>query len=251
MATLPFLESLRGRLLAHGLPRDYVERTVDELADHFQDLLTFSSQSPDQLARCLDRFGTIDQLTQRLVSEYRQQTFVGRHPRIIFGLLPIPLNLLIAAIFYISCVALVPHFFRWIVRQGWLAMHTPESQLVANLCAGAINTVGEVVVPLGCAYLLYRLAHRGGWMRGWIWLAAGLVALFSLASTITLKIESVVHSELGKQMQVSLQMQSPQSLADLAIQLLQALLPLAVIVACTGLWNWPSNLLRPVESEPE
>ncbi|MEW4453264.1 hypothetical protein AB1L30_11350 [Bremerella sp. JC817] len=238
METLPFLDSLRTRLIDQGLPRNYVDRTVLELEDHFEDLLRFSSQSPEQLARCLDRFGTIDQLTQRLVSEYRQQSFAGRHPGLIFGLLPIPLSFLGAALFYLVSVAMIPQAFLWLTRNGWLIPHTPEAQLLGNLSAGLLNTIGEVVVPIACALLLFRLAYRGGWMKGWIWLSSGLVAVFCLASTITLRIQSV-ESELGRNMQLSLQMSTPQSLSDFAIQALQATLPMLVVLVCLGLNHWP------------
>src|SRR6516162_152823 len=93
------LDSLHIELMRKGLPREYVRRVVQELADHQQDIqdegpgsrTSGGSPSPTEEA---DRLGNPHALVDAIVSTYRASTFCGRHPWLTFVIVPIPLVIL-------------------------------------------------------------------------------------------------------------------------------------------------------------
>lgn len=86
----PRLVQLRAELVQRGMPPVYVERIVEELADHFNDLMeerrSMEANDPGETAGSL---GTPTQLAQVLAAEHRRRTFFGRHPLVAFTVLPV------------------------------------------------------------------------------------------------------------------------------------------------------------------
>ena len=98
MPNLQSLDTLRFHLTQRGLPPDYVERSVGELADHHADLvaeLRAKGQSSDAASSdAAMRLGDTRKLASRIVRDYQRRTWRGRWPLVSYLLLPIPLLLI-------------------------------------------------------------------------------------------------------------------------------------------------------------
>ena len=105
------LRIVHNELLRRGLPIDYVERVVSELADHADDLAAEPAGdaltiTPQRAPRWTTRLGNPAQLAAGIAREFQRRTFLGRHPWLAFVVLPIGaiVTAWIAAAFSISCV---------------------------------------------------------------------------------------------------------------------------------------------------
>jgi hypothetical protein len=87
------IEQLRRKLLRHGLPAAYVNRTVRELSEHRQDLMAEAEENGlngDVAERSVaERMGNLDELAARLSRTMRRSNWRGRHPVLTFCWLPI------------------------------------------------------------------------------------------------------------------------------------------------------------------
>src|SRR5712675_2257586 len=92
------IRAFERRLFELGCPARYSQRSVAELAEHFEDLLRARSEDglePEAArARAGEELGEPAILSERLVASFRQASWWGRHPIIGFCLLP-PLALMI------------------------------------------------------------------------------------------------------------------------------------------------------------
>lgn len=83
MRSSQMVRDLRKGLLREGIPMSYVERVIQELADHAEDIemefspmpLSFSERS----AMVETRLGCSENMVFHLASAYRMHTFAGRH----------------------------------------------------------------------------------------------------------------------------------------------------------------------------
>ena len=84
----PSFELLRERLLAAGVRYPRVRRYIDELADHYQDLLAEEEESGKQggtaRAAALRRLGEFDDLISAMSSQNRFRAFTARAPWLFF-----------------------------------------------------------------------------------------------------------------------------------------------------------------------
>jgi hypothetical protein len=79
-------------LRKQGLPQSYINRLVEELADHATDLV-FEEKSMDAHERLEARLGSPEALAAAAKQEYQRRTFAGRHPALMFLAGPIVLML--------------------------------------------------------------------------------------------------------------------------------------------------------------
>jgi hypothetical protein len=82
-----WLDLVRQRLAKHVLPPNYVERVVEELADHLEDL-----KEENVEADAYSRLGDPEQVAEAAVITYRRRSFLGRHPVaafVVFGISPV------------------------------------------------------------------------------------------------------------------------------------------------------------------
>src|SRR5207244_8594532 len=86
----PWLEALQHEFARRKLPPSYADRLLSELSDHFHDF-TEDRMSKD----ALDLQGTFAQLGSpsdigaQAAEQFRRQRFSGRHPFLVFAVLPI------------------------------------------------------------------------------------------------------------------------------------------------------------------
>jgi hypothetical protein len=85
-----WLEELQKQLARRRLPATYVARLMDELSDHVTDLLE-DQMSTDALESrsVFERLGAPQDVARQAADEYRRRSFCGRHPILIFVVLPI------------------------------------------------------------------------------------------------------------------------------------------------------------------
>ncbi len=74
-----WLDLVRQRLAKHVLPPNYVERVVEELADHLEDLKKENAE-----ADTYSRLGDPEQVAEAAVVTFRRRSFLGRHPTAAF-----------------------------------------------------------------------------------------------------------------------------------------------------------------------
>jgi hypothetical protein len=194
------LEQLQRNLLRRGLPRDYVNRAVQELADHHADLVEAAPENGAATTgdAAWQRLGNVDSISKELARKYHQRTFAGRHPVLTFVIAPFPAMLL----FWVATFAVT-----WgtisVVGSAWLDeaetsamrdMMQPENR-IAVWSAYAIHFATLVVPPVIGALWYCRLARRSG--RGIRWAAAACALVTLLACLVFSDLRMPVDEQHG------------------------------------------------------
>jgi hypothetical protein len=81
MANSSWLDDVQKRLAKHALPPSYVQRFMEELADHLEDLKEQGMEGD-----AASRLGEPEQVADTAVAAYRRRSFLGRHPVLTFPL---------------------------------------------------------------------------------------------------------------------------------------------------------------------
>lgn len=102
-------EATRKALTRRRLPPRQVRRLMDELHDHYLNLMEENpNMNSDSLA---DRLGDPDDLAEYALAEHRRRSFAGRHPVVMFLVAPIPLALAVvvaAVALLVGVASLIP-----------------------------------------------------------------------------------------------------------------------------------------------
>ncbi|MBX7165338.1 MAG: hypothetical protein K1X74_03225 [Pirellulales bacterium] len=175
-----WLSSLSKDLVRQGLPPAYARRVAGELRDHRADLLRRHSlsaaTSADALASAERELGSPEELTARILHEYRARHFAGRHPRLTFLVAPVPLVLAIAAVEVVTLALMLQGLSLW-----------PGDQVLGELFnSGGLLSMGAIVAgsallcmtpPLIVAWLLCRWANSARVSRRLLFGGLALTAL--------------------------------------------------------------------------
>ena len=162
-----------------GLPMVYINRLVDELCDHAENILMENSgMDAEQIVN--DRLGSPEQLAEVAQCEFQQRTFAGRHPIVTFvaGPTVVMLGTMVASVLLViaSC---------WLVDTatgGRFLENDTTNDPPSALEMGVIQTLNVFVrfVPFAASAWLYvRLGKRSG-RRGWGIVACGLIAIVAV-----------------------------------------------------------------------
>lgn len=104
MDSQPWLDRVRERLARQALPPTYVQRFVEELTDHFEDL-----KEENMEADAIARLGEPEQVAEAAIAAYRRRSFFGRYPAatfLIFAISPvIPLIFVLSAFSSVTLTA--------------------------------------------------------------------------------------------------------------------------------------------------
>ncbi|MGO8744933.1 MAG: HAAS signaling domain-containing protein [Thermoguttaceae bacterium] len=175
MESQPWLNRVRERLVRQLLPPSYVQRFVEELSDHLEDV---KEDGMDQ--NSFSRLGDPEQVADTAVAAYRRRSFLGRHPVaafLVFGISPV-VSLVVLVVMSVRAFAYLAGF-----AVGIGIVKQPDHFGVvgsAVVClAGSLLTI---VIPSILASIAYcRLTTRLGVSRKWILVSC--VTLAVLASS--------------------------------------------------------------------
>ncbi len=173
MAKRPWLEDVRRRLAKHALPADYIDRFVEELSDHLQDI---EEESMSTEASVHSRLGEPGQVAEAAAVAYRRRSFLGRHRAaafLVFGVSPLVAFVALSAlaafgtgVLFDAAVERLPIRFG---NTAWAASPYGMSLL-------------SVIIPSVFVSIVYcKLARRSGIRRTWMLLSCAVIA--ALAAT--------------------------------------------------------------------
>jgi hypothetical protein len=195
----PSRNELQSELKRRGLPATYIARLLDELDDHFADLLEERS-SPMGAARKLQtepedlqqRLGEPTQLAVFAAEQFHARSFWGRHPWLTYLIGPLPLLavcwIAFAIGFWLLClgISVVGNYVLGWTDQTfanpgdyiWL-----QATMIALMCWYVI-----VLPPLTAAWLLCRTYRRNALNRRWPIAGCALLAIVCGLFTTSYKI---------------------------------------------------------------
>ncbi|MBI2823457.1 MAG: hypothetical protein HYX69_02060 [Planctomycetia bacterium] len=172
MDSQPWLNRVRNELRKARLPAAYAERLVEELSDHVTDL---SEEQMSMEARespsVVERLGPPVEVAQAAAKQYRRRTFCGRHPIVMFVVLPI---LIMPLAWFALVMAIVG------VRElsEFLDLGRLSSQQFTPTLVGAVRLLctAAVVAPAAIvAVVLCRLASKASVRWHWPLLACAIL----------------------------------------------------------------------------
>jgi hypothetical protein len=165
MANPSWLDDVQKRLFRQGLPPSYVERFVDELADHLEDL---KERKMDTEADVNLRLGEPEQVANSAVAAYRRRSFLGRHPTaalLVFGISPL-LSFIVLFLGFFAVLVLAEQRFDFGVFDD---QHFGPLALTAF--SYVFNLVWVVIPSVLACLLYYELAQWLGLGRKWLFLS--------------------------------------------------------------------------------
>lgn len=217
MASQPWFRELQARLASQGLPRHYVQRLVEEMTDHFQDL---KEETMGQLAEPYARLGEPQQIADAAVAAYRRRSWIARHPTMAFLVFAVsPILSLVASCFVgVLLLALAAHGLGFIDENGQHLGSSAAAWLVYLL---PVVTIVLPAAALTAAY--YGLARWAGTGRRWM-----LVSCLVISVLAGVTMCSVTLSDTPGQSTLTYGLGLPSGW-----HMLQALAPLTL-----GVWLW-------------
>lgn len=190
MASHQWRSRLVDAMRRQGLPTAYVNRLVDELCDHAENILMENSgMDAEQIV--MDRLGSPQQLAEVARCEFQQRTFAGRHPIVAFVAGP---AFVILGTFVVSVMLVVASC--WLidtVTGGRLSANDATNDPPSALEMGVmqmLNVVARFVPFAASAWLYVRLGKRSG-CRGWGVVACGLIAFVAVCFVSTVNPQTV------------------------------------------------------------
>ena len=238
MANRQWLETVKRQLVENRLPTMYIERFMEELSDHFEDLMEDTMKNEKD---CVAQLGEPAQVADTAVVTYRQRTFFGRHPIVkflVFGVSPLAamlLTFILAMGMMILLCFLGDRYYGPQLDSYFRSLDDPA------LIGGWIMSTVTLILPAILLTLLYcRWVRRAELGRRWMLLACIMVAFLPMLMTHAFTISDIA-GESTYRIGLSLPPTTVQ-------QYVQLLVPLAV-----GLWYmWRSQKQQPtgVMEEP-
>ena len=183
MSKSNWLNDVAQALRRQKLPRSYIRRFTEELADHFDDYYHIHSQERIGMdaETHATRLGAPDEIARCAAHELRRRTYAGRHPFVTFVAAPLP----IAVILLVGlCVPLllvlgaIPDDYGGAERlPAWT-----EFLVQAIVCAM------QFAPFLAGAILFCHLAKRAVCGARWSFVACALVALLAGSFAVSLSL---------------------------------------------------------------
>jgi hypothetical protein len=175
-----WFEDLRRHLIRHGLPRSYIQRFMEEMTDHFEDL---KEKTMGSEAEAYARLGQSEEVAEAAAVAYRRRSFLGRHPLaalLVFAVSPvISLGVLTSLTFAGLMLALVAAGG----RLGLLGERGMQLGAAARVTLTYGLTLAAIVVPSMILSLLYcGLAARTIVGRKWMVMPCAILALIAGAT---------------------------------------------------------------------
>ncbi|MDJ0711309.1 MAG: permease prefix domain 1-containing protein [Woeseiaceae bacterium] len=113
----PDLRTFAKRLLDAGIAPKHVHRTVNEMRDHYEDLVEAGvDQGLRRSAaheRALERLGRVDDLVREMAAHPELRTWASRYPRAAIVIYPLACLAVLPAVPIVAGVANAPLLARW------------------------------------------------------------------------------------------------------------------------------------------
>jgi hypothetical protein len=192
MANRAWLDEVRERLAKQCLPNAYVQRFVQELSDHLQDI---KEENMSTEANVYSRLGEPKQVAEAATTTYRRRSFLGRHPAaafLVFGVSPVAL---LAALFVVAFVAVlglseVCELLGFDIQPFFASMSHFEPSASAVL--PYVLSLLTIVIPCIFASILYcRLARRLGLGKKWMLLSCAILAILAAIPCCSVKLSGI------------------------------------------------------------
>lgn len=172
-------DKLRGDLTRQGLPPRYIDRFVEELAEHVADSQT--EETSMEAHEAYERLGATESLAAAASQEFRRRTFAGRYPLLTFVLGPLAL---VPTLLVFLIVAVFGIFWAIDAAAELLARDTlsqiPEETIteVDYWIGWCFDGLVRFVPFALAAWIFCRWGQRSG-MRCWPLAACGIVAVMA------------------------------------------------------------------------
>jgi hypothetical protein len=179
MANLHWIDEVRRHHAKHALPYAYIQRFVEELTDHSQDIM---EEDMSTEANVYSRLGEPEQVADAAVTAYQRRSFLGRHlsaALLIFAISPIVSLLMLSVL---VCVAMrligaTAELFGLISNEALSTQPGP----IALAITGYVFSLTTIVIPAIFASILYcRLAKRLGMGRKWMFVSCAVLAIVAM-----------------------------------------------------------------------
>jgi hypothetical protein len=178
MANLPWLDEVRRRLARHALPPAYIQRFVQELSDHLEDL---KEENMSTEANVCSRLGQPECVAEAAVDAYRRRSFLGRHPTaafLVFGLSPGVSLIVLFILMGVGAwaVGTACAHLGGISKEGCSTQPWPVALAAIRYAASLLT----IVIPAAFASYLYcKLAER--LFIGRKWMVVSCIAIAAVA----------------------------------------------------------------------
>jgi len=171
-------ERLRADLHRQRLPASYIDRLLEELADHLIDSQTENPSMGAQQA--LAQLGTTEQLATAARREYTGRTFAGRHPVLTFVLGPV---LFVPILFVLLTLGLclVLNAIGYVLERAGVASFSSSAETevwIEYWVTSCFNGFVRFIPFASAAWLFCRWGVRCE-MRRWALVACCIVALIA------------------------------------------------------------------------
>ena len=219
-----WLAEIERRLKASRLPPVYIRRFMDELADHFLDLMEEDMSDERNLSSIASRLGRADQVAAAAIDSYRNRDVFVRHPWakvLFFGVSPAVVMVLA---FVLACLSVGA--FTAICQKCGVRLADGEhlgrvGGSTLNWAVSLVTTILPAVVLTVCYCLT---AKRWKISTGWTLASCCLLAIVAM-----LPVQSILLSDLPGNSRWSIGLCLPPNLT----QLVQLIAPLSVGLYCT------------------
>lgn len=138
----PDFSVLATRLLESGIAPRHAHRTIDELRDHYDDLVDAAvdkgASRPHARSRAADELGSMDEFVVQMAARRELKTWAFRYPRVAIFVYPL------------ACLAVLPALpvFAGVAHAGTLARWS-ASLLVAGIVTASLLLTMQLSIVLG------------------------------------------------------------------------------------------------------
>jgi hypothetical protein len=187
-------DQLTAELRRQKLPPAYIERLLAEFEDHLTDLqeerdaAMHQARKPEavpsgnvvedlsnQTVNIASRIGDPSRLAQFAAMQYRNRSFLGRHPILTFLVLPVPLVVLQVIGFMCAMFLLGTVIDPGAIAEGF---NEHDHPLLVGLVLAVFSWAIAVFPPLVSALMMCRVARKNALDWRWSVAACCLVALY-------------------------------------------------------------------------
>lgn len=188
MARLPMHEVLKRELCRQGLPAHSVERLVQELTDHLDELYRNSKEAGkmNTVEDLEKRLGSAQQLATMAAREHRRSYFVGRHPLLCCLVAPIPLVLVCWTLSMLGAIG-IAQALSWKLGDR-LHVGVAEWPIWVVMLVSSFPYYMRFVPPVLATLLLTWQIRRAGLSLRWTLVSLILVALAAGTLVIQLRL---------------------------------------------------------------